>query len=231
MSSKVSKTRVIGCVYILLFLFVNNILAQDVKNAGNTNTPKEHLHHTIAILPFKNNSIPYAKIREQDTSMKELMEIEATLGIETQEALYNSLMRNSDKLLTQIQDWKVTDSLLRIARVDFRKLEQLDLAALAKWLGVDAVLVGELRAVSVNGKENLIKTRKLLTHPHTIGLGKNAVNGWDKRKVFFASLYDGKSGELVWSFDDEMRVSFPWGDKYMDEKLMKSFMKRFPYID
>jgi hypothetical protein len=69
-------------------------------------------------------------------------------GIEVQEALFNSITAKPDKLLVAVPDWRTTDSLLKAAGLDFRKVAYMDKEQLARLLKVDAILSGRVLATS-----------------------------------------------------------------------------------
>lgn len=60
----------------------------------------------------------------------------------------HSITAKPDKLLVAVQDWRTTDSLLKAAGLDFRKVAYMDKAQLAHLLKVDAILSGRVLATS-----------------------------------------------------------------------------------
>lgn len=178
-------------------------------------------HKIIAILPFRTTSHQAAP-RGNDSVMQRLIAEEEALGIEVQEAFYDAVTEDKERLLVDVQPWQVTDSLLKQAGIDFRKVNYMDKQVLAKLLKVDAVLTGQLSKV--------LKASPYL--PMAAGMAgaetAAAVHANEKRKAFAVFLYDGQTGDAIWNFEREIDGSYN-RDKKQNARLFKSFIKKFPY--
>jgi hypothetical protein len=178
-------------------------------------------HKIIAILPFKTMSSK-AIPPPGDSAVQRLLANETRLSVEIQEAFYNTVTSDKERLLVDVQDWKLTDSLLKVAGVDFRKVNFTDKQALATLLKVDAILVGEFASRP---------TPSVTVGPDVVtSVGFTAVDIADKKKRLLVVLYDGKTGDALWNFEKEIiRSTLFRSDKNLDAKLYKSFVKKFPY--
>jgi hypothetical protein len=178
-------------------------------------------HKIIAILPFRTTSHQAAP-RGNDSTMQRLIAEEETQGIEAQAAFYDAVTADEDRLLVDVQPWQLTDSLLKQAGVDFRKINYMDKQVLAKLLKVDAVLTGQMNKV--------LKASPYL--PMVGGLAgaeaAAAMHANEKKKLFAVFLYDGKTGDAIWNFEREVDGSYN-KDKKQNAKLFKAFIKQFPY--
>jgi hypothetical protein len=182
-------------------------------------------HKIIAILPFKTQSYKVTP-RSGDSAVQRLLANEAALSIEVQEAFYNAITSDSERLLVEVQDWKLTDSLLRAAGIDFRKINFSDKQVLAALLKVDAVLVGELSA----RRTNEMQPEDVAAMTTADGAAFTGLRMYEKTKRLIVSLYDGKTGDPLWNFERELTSHLLFRHtKNLDAKLYKSFIKRFPY--
>ena len=179
-------------------------------------------HKIIAILPFRTTSFQAAP-KGNDTLMQQLIAEEEALGIEVQEAFYDAVTEDKERLLVDVQPWQQTDSILKQAGVDFRKINYMDKQVLAKLLKVDAVLTGQLNKV-------LRPSQYFAMVGGMVGAETAAaVNASEKRKSFAVFLYDGETGDAIWNFERNIEGSYNSRDKKQNARLFKSFIKKFPY--
>lgn len=179
-------------------------------------------HKIIAILPFRTTSFQAAP-KGNDTLMQQLIAEEEALGIGTQEAFYDAVTEDKERLLVEVQPWQVTDSILKQAGIDFRKVNYMDKQVLAKLLKVDAVLSGQLNRI-------LKPSRFMMGVTGAIGTDAlGAAHPNDKLKKFAVVLYDGQTGDAIWNFEREIEGSYNSRDKKQNARLFKSFIKKFPY--
>lgn len=143
-------------------------------------------HKTIAILPFRLSSpeVKYAKVTDQEQLSTE----EKIFSLQVQQAFYNSVLNDKEGWLITLQDYKLTDSLLERAGIDLQKAGYMDKEVLAKVLKVDAVMTGQLDRFLK--KHNSVGAKMLGSHilpAHMVG-------------KLFITMFDGESGELIWTF-------------------------------
>lgn len=191
-------------VPFILLLSLQSVIAQ------------EYQRKTIAILPFRMTSpeVSYAKATDQE----QLSNDEKVFSMQVQQAFYNSITNDKDSWLVTVQDCRVTDSLLERAGIDLQKAGYMDKEVLAKLLKVDAVMTGQLdrfRTMHNSVGAKMLGTSMLGTH----SAGK-----------LFLTLFDGETGELIWTFQRTARTDQLIGNYYrLDPDLYNAFRKKFPY--
>jgi len=165
-------------------------------------------YKTIAILPFR-IAAPSMDAVSQDS----------IFCLQVQQAFYNAYMNDRKSWMVAVQDWQVTDSLLHRAGIDFRASNFLDKSAIAALLKVDAVITGELDRVHTTG--------------HSVGaqlLGTNRIKFSVSKLYIF--LFDGKTGDQLWSFNKKIRAEELIGNNYsLNEDLYQAFTRKFPLVD
>ncbi|KAA2242419.1 hypothetical protein F0L74_07685 [Chitinophaga agrisoli] len=200
-------------LYLLPLVFVLCITGSLKAQSGY----KQYNHKVIAILPFATNANG-KKAARKDTSVDQTMERDIKFALQVQEAMYNAFVQDSANLVVTVQDWRVTDSLLRMAGVNLRKVNFMDQRVIAVLLKVDAVVSGSLNRVS---------TYK--SAPSTVGNSSLPVTYQDKHTALFVNLYDGETGEEIWQFDDTVYTSLLMSQKTGDNRLYKRLLKKMPY--
>ncbi|WP_142686929.1 hypothetical protein [Chitinophaga polysaccharea] len=189
-------------------------------------------HKVIAVLPVRTTFAEYRSL--SDSSMKAFMALEIKYGIQLQEALYQTITSDTGRLLVEVQSWQTTDSILKRAGLDLRKVPYLDMSAIAKVLKVDACIT---TTATLSSRGNVAVGAPA---PWPIGLAASeglsqALRAIKRNnKMFTFRLMDGKSGDEVWTFSQEMTA----GDISLDKDqlvfsplIFKRFKKRFPYCD
>ncbi|HEY0612573.1 MAG TPA: hypothetical protein VGD35_23015 [Chitinophaga sp.] len=182
-------------------------------------------HKIIAILPFKTTSFKTLP-KGNDSVIQRLMASEAALSLEVQEAFYNAITADQDRLLVDVQNWQLTDSLLKAANLDFRKIIYADKQVLANLLKVDAVLAGEFNSHQLAGASAAPDVAAITAAGGAWAL-VNMMNRPTKLTVF---LYDGKTGDPLWNFEKELVANPVFNNsKKLEGRLYKAFIKKFPY--
>lgn len=182
-------------------------------------------HKIIAILPFKTTSFKTLP-KGDDSVIQRLMTSEAALSLEVQEAFYNAITADQDRLLVDVQDWKLTDSLLKAANLDFRKINYTDKQVLASLLKVDAVLAGEFNSHQIAGASAAPDVVATTATGGALAI-VHMMNRPTKLTVF---LYDGKTGDPLWNFEKELVANPVFkNSKKLEGRLYKAFIKKFPY--
>jgi hypothetical protein len=192
----------------LLFATFYKIKAQEVSE--NT-----YDHKIIAILPLKTSSYKSGSTRK-DSSLQQVIDKEEDWSLKAQQALYNAITQDKEKLLVEVQDWRLTNSLLAKAGIDVRKATFQDEQQLAAYLKVDAILSGELIATRTHSTYTQINNMTSGTHS-------------SKNRKLSVRLYDGKTGDAIWSFERNVFQILFEKDKWMDQRLFDAFRRKFPY--
>lgn len=199
-------------------------------------------HKIIAVLPVRTMFVDYNMLA--DSSMQGFQRTELTYGLQLQQALYNTIVSDTNRLLVVVQPWEVTDSILKQAGVDLRKIPYMDIDAVAKILKVDACIVTTVRRKSRKGSNVGPTTGAALgvtpVAAAAIGIAGAAAAQEGSRmiksdsKLFSYELVDGKSGNTIWSSSDV--ITFKDLTLYKDglvcsPNIFARFKKRFPYCD
>ncbi|MEI3801175.1 MULTISPECIES: hypothetical protein [unclassified Chitinophaga] len=180
-------------------------------------------HKVIAVLPFRAVFSEYRHLA--DSNVKEFRAQELKHGMQLQEALYQTIISDTNRLLVEVQPWETTDSILQKAGVDFLKLPYMDMSAIAKVLKVDACVL------------SIMERRKPHKNPFNldVALAQAAINKIKREnKIFIFHLIDGKSGNEIWTYSQEMKANDLTVDKdnlIFSPLIFNAFKKRFPYCD
>lgn len=188
-----------------------------------TTAQQSYDHKVIAVLPFRAVFSEYRHLA--DSNVKEFRAQELKHGMQLQEALYQTITSDTNRLLVEVQPWETTDSILKKAGVDFLKLPYMDMSAIARVLKVDACIL------------SIMERRKPHKSPFNldVAVAQAAINKIKRdNKIFVFRLYDGKSGNQIWTYSEEMASNDLEVDKdklVFSPLIFKRFKKRFPYCD
>lgn len=173
-------------------------------------------HKTVAILPFK-ASISYKRLPKNFDAQTNRDE-ERKLGSSLQSGMYTYLLRKSDDYTVTVQDVERTNVLLKQNEV-FDKIDEMTPDALAKILGVDAVIKCAY-AYEKTSSEGLAIAKTLL-----IGFGTGKVASGEMTM----NVYNGADGDLLWRFYKEMNEDVMSSANAVMERMMRKVGRNFPY--
>jgi hypothetical protein len=174
------------------------------------------VHKTVAILPFK-ASISYKRLPKNFDAQTNKDE-ERKLGSNLQSGMYTYLLRKSDDYTVTVQDVERTNVLLKQNEV-FDKIDEMTPDALAKILGVDAVIKCAY-AYEKTSSEGLAIAKTLL-----IGFGTGKVASGEMTM----NVYNGADGDLLWRFYKEMNEDVMSSANAVMERMMRKVGRNFPY--
>jgi hypothetical protein len=196
-------------------------------------------HKIIAVLPLKTAFTGYRMMK--DSSMEVFHQLELKYAVQLQEALYQTITSDTNRLLVMVQPWEVTDSVLKQAGLDFLKLPYLDIAAITRLLKVDACIVTTVnRTLPARGGYGIVPVGVSPVAAAAVAVASaaasQAAGNLFKRdnKVFFFTLVDGKSGDTIWSLTSEAGpddLTLKKDGLVCTPRLFWRFKKRFPYCD
>lgn len=173
-------------------------------------------HKTVAVLPFK-ATISYKRLPKSFDPVANVAE-EQKSGLSLQSGLYTYLLRKSPDYSITIQDPERTNILLK-QNGSFDKIDELTPDALAKILGVDAVIKCTY-AYQKTGSEGGAIVKSLL-----IGFGTGKVATSD----LTMNIYNAQDGELLWRFYKQMDEDVMSSPQAMMERMMRKVGRNFPY--
>jgi len=181
-------------------------------------------HKTVAILPFNVHIRPAPPLLGRGTrpSQRELAEQEYQTGLAVQNNVFSWLLHRAakDEYTVEFQDVARTNVLLQQAGLSYEDMQTRPREELAKLLGVDAVVTGQL----------------LLNKPLPLAAAL-AINVFTP---FYAvsdevtaslSLHDQQAGRLLWRYDCQLQGGGGLTDnaQNLTNSLMRNAAKRFPY--
>lgn len=184
---------------------------------------QQYDHHTIAILPFRIIGTPASP--GNDSAFQQVREYENQQGILLQTGLFNSLQQDSARLAVTIQDYRITDSLLRRARIDPREAYWQDKTMICKWLKVDAVVTGILQHTKVSGRARL--------ESDVVGKGQSKLTAdRSPKRVLELKIFDGPENRELWHFSDDVLLQqlIDVNTQQLNGSLYKHIRKQFPYV-
>ena len=206
-------------ITLFICLIVTTIIqAQSSKQIFESPKLKEEIttHKTIAVLPFK-STISYKRLPKNFNPETNAQE-EKKSALSLQSGLYTYLLRKSSDYSVTVQDPERTNVLLKQSG-NFDKVDDLTPDALAKILGVDAVIKCTY-AYQKTGSEGGAIVKSLL-----IGFGTGKVATSD----LTMNIYNAKDGDLLWRFYKQMDEDVMSNPQAMMEHMMRKVGRNFPY--
>ncbi|AWW00215.1 hypothetical protein [Arcticibacterium luteifluviistationis] len=171
-------------------------------------------HKKIAILPYE----PYStwKMREQGELDTWIEQVEIS-GPYIQRTFFSALGKNvsKGKLELSIQSFLKTNEILNENKITYPTLKTMDKARLGELLDVDAILFCEYFDYS---------------DPTTRRPGATQANDLRTKMLFTSSLFEGKTGKLLWRKNLEMPIQTRTDTRdRLAVKAINSFVKSIPY--
>jgi len=203
---------------LLVFMMSATLFQAQTKQIFESPKLKEAIstHKTIAVLPFK-STISYKRLPKNfDPATNAAEEQKSALSL--QSGLYTYLLRKSSDYSVTVQDPEKTNILLK-QNGSFDKLDEMTPEALAKILGVDAVIKCAY-AYQKTGSEGGAIVKSLL-----IGFGTGKVATSD----LTMNIYNANDGDLLWRFYKQMDEDVMSSPQAMMEHMMRKVGRNFPY--
>lgn len=204
--------------FLICLIATTLIQAQSTKQIFESPNLKEAIssHKTVAVLPFK-STISYKRLPKNFNPETNAQE-EKKSALSLQSGLYTYLLRKSSDYFVTVQDPERTNVLLKQSG-NFDKIDDLTPDALAKILGVDAVIKCTY-AYQKTGSEGGAIVKSLL-----IGFGTGKVATSD----LTMNIYNAKDGDLLWRFYKQMDEDVMSNPQAMMEHMMRKVGRNFPY--
>jgi len=174
-------------------------------------------HKTVAILPFR-VSIDLKKLPEGVTS-EQMRRAEVDEAYLFQKQLYNQLLvqYSKNRYTVNFQDIDKTNVMLERAGIKYENLSSSTKDELAKILGVDSVISGQIK------REKPMSTGAAIFS--TVFLGFSSTN----KVTVNMAIHDGATAQLIWSYDHEVSGGLGSSAEGLAKSLMSSISKKFPY--
>lgn len=175
----------------------------------------------IAIIPFK-TSIQLRPEQMQKITPVQLKNMEKSEGEGVQTALYSWFLKRGEKgrLTVQIQDPNITNVKLNKAGIHIGNYDEHTPAAIAKILGVDAVIMGTL------------KTTKPMSTGVSAALGVMVGFWWGttNRATMDLFIYNAANGAVLLNYNKGIRGSLGSSTQDMVNILMRKASRRIVYV-
>lgn len=174
-------------------------------------------HKSVAILPFK-VSIELKKLPDGVTA-EQVRKSEFDEAYLFQKQLYNQLLvqYSKQRYTVEFQDIDRTNVLLERAGIKYENLSSSTKDEVAKILGVDSVISGQIK------REKPMSTGAAIVS--TLFLGFGATN----KVTVNMGIHDGATANLLWSYDHEVQGGLGSSAEGLAKSLMSSISKKFPY--
>ena len=203
----------IGVLSLLLVAFVPQIY----KSASFATALNKH--KTVAILPA-DVTMQLRPNQMKNTTPEQLAEMNSKTGHDVQEKMYGWFLRKGDKYKYTVtfQDVTKTNAMLKKAGIRYADLKDTDRPALAKLLGVDAVL------------QNKLVMEKPMSEGAAVAVGL-LVGAWGSTNKVQTTIniHDGASGDMLWKYDYAASGSVGSSTTNLVDALMRNAAKKFPY--
>lgn len=213
------------------FLLVTTILlliAACSSTKSKTFNEDTAMHQRIAVLPFQSKLILTEK-QKQSLADHKVKEVEMAQGVDVQEAVESYLAGKN--LRVKVQSGNMTNSKLRNAGYDLSKVHEKDYTSLCQLLGVDAVVAGYIETEKPMDEKlamGLNVAKKLETSLIGTAFG-SGVKTSTNRGTCRVSIFEGKNGDRLWSYSEEIEMGVGSTTQDIVNALMRKGARKFPY--
>ena len=205
---------------ILLLFFTYTLLAQTnlYENPDFDKIAKSH--KIIAIVPFK-TQVKLRPKQMKDITPEQLERLERSEGESIQSAMYSWFLKRKkrgDLQSLEIQDPRVTTSMLKKKDIDYDNIMDFTPQELANILEVDAVISGEY------------ETNKPMSEGAGIALGLVlGVWGSTNSATVNMSVHNAADGILLWNYNKKVSGSVGSSPEDLINILMRKASRRLAY--
>ena len=203
--------------YLFLLLLLPSTLLWAQKDIYES-TRFEELsmnHKTLAIIPFFTNLD-----LDEDLSKSELRRLEELEGKAVQDALetYFGRGKKRKKFSVDFQNVENTNALLAQNKIDYSNIDTFTINELSDMLGVDGIISGNLDL-------NILLSRGV---PKEISFIDYLLGDANYGRIGI-KISDGKTGKLLWKYENEITKKSGRNTTDLIDKMMKKMTRRFPY--
>lgn len=212
------RTRTLGLSAILFLVLLCAACGPKIYLANDFRSYAA-AHKTVAVMPAS-VTINMRPNQAKNTSAEQMQAMQQQSALDFQSRIYAWLLRRGQQqhYTVDFQDVATTNSLLRKANLagnDMRTMSPKDLSQL---LGVDAVLLTEVR------------TSKPMSDGAAVAVGL-LVGAWGatNQANITVNINEGSAGKLLWKYDYVASGSVFSSPESMVDALMRNASKKFPY--
>ncbi|MBC7651726.1 MAG: hypothetical protein H7101_08255 [Deinococcales bacterium] len=202
----------------LLFTCLQSYSQEAAKQVYESTNLKQEIgkHKLVAILPFE-AGITYRR-QPKDFDAATNKEDEKKLSKDLQNEMFTFLFRKRENYSVDFQDTDKTNTILRKAGL-YNKIDETSIDALAKILGVDAVIKCSYTYEKTSSEGAAIAKTILFG-----GIGSKTGSG-----QLVMQLKNGVDGELLWRFTKEMNDGVFSSASQLMDRMMRKVSRNFPY--
>lgn len=203
-------------VILYLFLFTA-FLSYAQKNIYESNKFNELSkdHKVLAILPF----ITRLHL-EENISKSELIALEEKEGYAVQNALetYFFKQKKRKKFSVEFQNIKDTKAILAKHNISYKNLDLYTTKELAKLLGVDGIISGNIDL-------NILLSKGIATNLNLL----DYILGVSNFGRIGIKISDGSTGKLLWKYENKINKKTGKNTAALIDGMMKRAARKFPY--
>ncbi|WP_297706351.1 hypothetical protein [uncultured Eudoraea sp.] len=172
-------------------------------------------HHVLAIIPFFTHLTLEEKITKEESSKLEEKE-----GYAVQDALetYFGLGKKKKKFTVDFQNIKNTNALLAKKNITYNNIDTYTIKELSEILEVDAIVSGNLEL-------NILLSKGI---PVEFSFMDYFIGDSNHGRIGI-KISDGKTGKLLWKYENEINKKSGRNTADMIDKMMKKLVRKFPY--
>lgn len=172
-------------------------------------------HHVLAIIPFVTHLALEENITNEES--KKLAENE---GYAVQDALetYFGLGQKKKKFTVDFQNIKNTNAILAQNNISYHNIDIYTIKELAEILEVDAIVSGNLDL-------NILLSEGI---PVEFSVMDYFIGDSNYGRIGI-KISDGKTGKLLWKYENEINKKSGRNTADLIDKLMKKLVRKFPY--
>ncbi len=200
---------------VTLFSFSSLINAQKNVYESDKFDVLSQDHQMLAIIPFFTHLELEEKITEEES--KKLEEKE---GYAVQDALetYFGLGKKKKKFTVDFQNVKNTNAILAQKNITYNNIDTYTIKELSELLEVDAIISGNLDI-------NILLSKGI---PEEFSFMDYILGDANFGRIGI-KISDGKTGKLLWKYENEINKKSGRNTADLIDKMMKKLVRKFPY--
>lgn len=172
-------------------------------------------HQLLAIIPF----FTHLEL-EENISEEESKKFEEKEGYAVQDALetYFGLGKKKKKFTVDFQNIKNTNAILAQKNVTYNNIDTYTIKELSEILEVDAIISGNLDI-------NILLSKGI---PSEFNFMDYILGDANYGRIGI-KISDGKTGKLLWKYENEINKKSGRNTADLIDKMMKKLVRKFPY--
>jgi hypothetical protein len=172
-------------------------------------------HNVLAIIPFFTHLV-----LEENITKEESKKLEEKEGYAVQDALetYFGLGKKKKKFTVDFQNIKNTNAILAKKNITYHNIDTYTIKELCEILEVDAIISGNLDINILISKGIPVEFSFMDYILGDANYGRIGIK-----------ISDGKTGKLLWKYENEINKKSGRNTADLIDKMMKRLVRKFPY--